>query len=299
MEPKRGGKVPEAAKSSQRIELNKLDAVGLDRTDESSQPSFFNQNSIRGDDFFQAPFSSVEEDYSLDFPYNPVFDPIKISGSSEGNRQQQSKYTNPYAAIYDSLFKKPTKAPVKKSSKDTYKYIDIEDGNLTPEPYDPYYNPPPADSYDPYYNPPPADNYNPDPYYSPPPAPTYQEPAPYEPPQEVYNAYDPPPPPETPYDPYYDAPAPPSYAAPEPVYPPKPVGPVLLEKRPYEVKSVQPLPITVSESYTSFDCRSLYPGRHYADPETGCQVLLMVTGGQLVCGQEPFIAFLSICLTLS
>ena len=32
VEPKRGGKVPEAAKTSQRIELNKIDAVGLDRS---------------------------------------------------------------------------------------------------------------------------------------------------------------------------------------------------------------------------------------------------------------------------
>ena len=241
--------------------------MGLDRTDDTSQPSFFDQNSIRGDGFFQAPFSSFEEDYPLDFPYNPVFDPVKISESSQGNQQQQSKYTNPYAAIYDSLFKKPTKTPVKKSSKDTYKYVDIEDGNLTPDPYDPYYNAPPSDPYDPYYNPPPGDSYDPPSPYEPPPT-TYQEP--YEPPQEVYNSYDPPS--DAPYDPYYDAPPPPSYEAPEPAYPPKPVGPVLLEKRPYEVKSVQPLPITVSESYTSFDCRSLHPGRHYADPETGCQV---------------------------
>jgi hypothetical protein len=47
---------------------------------------------------------------------------------------------------------------------------------------------------------------------------------------------------------------------------------VLLEKRPYEVKSVQPLPITVSESYTGFDCRAApHPDRFYADPEAGCE----------------------------
>jgi len=260
VEPKRGGKVPEAAKSSQRIELNKLDAVGLDRNDNKPTESFFSQNDIR-DQFFQDPFSSVEEDYSLDFPYNPVFDPIKISGSSETNKKQQSKYTNPYAAIYDSLFKKPTKAPGRKSSKDTYKYIDIDEGNLTP---DPYYNPP-RNSYDPRppasYEPP-AESYS---SYEPP-AESYNN---YEPPVESYNSYEPP---KDAYDPYYESPAPPSYVEPEPYKPPKPKGPVLLEKRPYEVKSVQPLPITVAESYTSFDCRNLYPGRHYADPETGCQV---------------------------
>ena len=40
-----------------------------------------------------------------------------------------------------------------------------------------------------------------------------------------------------------------------------------------QVKSVQPLPITVAETYTGFDCRSKpYQGRHYADPEAGCEV---------------------------
>ena len=229
VEPKRGGKVPEAAKTSQRIELNKIDAVGLDRSAQDTG------NSIGGDDFFQSSF--YEEDYSSEFPYNPVFDPIKISGSSETGQQQQTKYTNPYAAMYDSLFKKPQKKPVKKSSKDTYKYVDIEQ----PPP------PPPKASYDPYYSP----------------APAYEPVQPYAPPPESYDSYY-----EPPNDPYYEPP-PPSYEAPEPY---KPKGPVLLEKRPYEVKSVQPLPITVAESYTSFDCRSLYPGRHYADPETGCQV---------------------------
>ena len=65
VEPKRGGKVPEAAKTSQRIELNKLDAVGLDRSEEDSRQTFFAQNSLGQDDFFQSPFS--EEDYSSDF----------------------------------------------------------------------------------------------------------------------------------------------------------------------------------------------------------------------------------------
>ena len=70
----------------------------------------------------------------------------------------------------------------------------------------------------------------------------------------------------------YDQPKP-AYTPP-PYIPPAPVGPVLLKTRPYEVKSVQPLPITVSETYTSFDCRSKpYPGRHYADEEAGCEVI--------------------------
>ena len=75
------------------------------------------------------------------------------------------------------------------------------------------------------------------------------------------------------------APAPPAQyspaPSPAPAYPAPtyaPVGPVLLKSKPYEVKSVQPLPITVSEAYSSFDCRERYPGRHYADLESGCQV---------------------------
>ena len=63
--------------------------------------------------------------------------------------------------------------------------------------------------------------------------------------------------------PYHPAPAP---------YTPAPVGPVLLEEKPYEVKTVQPLPVAVTETYTSFDCRGRYANRHYADTEAGCQV---------------------------
>ena len=269
VEPKRGGKVPEAAKSSQRIELNKLDAVGLDRSEQDSRQTFFAPNSLAEDDFFQSPFS--EEDYSTDFQFS--FDPIKISGSSELGQQQQTKYTNPYAAIYDSLFEKPKKKPVKKSSKDTYKYVDIEESKPAPPKttYDSYYSPP--STYEPvkpvYQEPAP---YEPAPYEPAPYEPAPYEPAPYEPAPYEPDPYDPP---SESYDPYYEPP-PPSYEAPPPSYeapvPYKPKGPVLLEKRPYEVKAVQPLPITVVETYTNFDCRSLYPGRHYADPETGCQV---------------------------
>merc|ERR1712106_1312803 len=71
----------------------------------------------------------------------------------------------------------------------------------------------------------------------------------------------------------------PAYGAPQPAYtpapysPPAPVGPVLLESKPYAPKSVEALPISVSETYTNFDCRSKpYPGRHYADVEAGCEV---------------------------
>ena len=52
---------------------------------------------------------------------------------------------------------------------------------------------------------------------------------------------------------------------------PSPVGPVLLHSRPNETKSVHPLPITVTDTFTSFDCRTRHPG-HYADIETNCEI---------------------------
>ena len=73
------------------------------------------------------------------------------------------------------------------------------------------------------------------------------------------------------------SPAPLSYSpvpAPAP-YSPAPytnVGPVMLKEKPYEVKTVQALPITVAETYTTFDCRGKYANRHYADTEAGCEV---------------------------
>jgi len=96
----------------------------------------------------------------------------------------------------------------------------------------------------------------PPPYVAPVPTPAYGAPT-YAPPAPTYHQPAP--------QPAYHEPAPPAYHV--------PVGPVLLDKRPYEVKSVQPLPITVAETYTGFDCRSKpYQGRHYADPEAGCEI---------------------------
>ena len=270
MEPQRGGKVPEAARDPERIELNKQDAVGLnDEENEIIDENNFNAG------FFKSPFA--DDDYASDFPYNPVFDPIKISGSGGENYAivEEPKYSNPYAVMYDSLFNKPEKKPSKprkKISKDTYKYIDID-----PSPPKTAYNSyelPPSTYQEPYQQP--YEEPYKDPYQD-----TYQEPyqKPYqEPYQEPYQPYIEPP--SYDYSPGYDysPPANDAYAPPAPTYEPepylapKPVGPVLLEKRPYEVKSVQPLPITVAETYTSFDCRNKHPGRHYADPEAQCQV---------------------------
>ena len=78
------------------------------------------------------------------------------------------------------------------------------------------------------------------------------------------------------YGPPSDEYGPPSsdYGAPSADYgPPKIVGPVLLEKRPYEVKEIKAVPIVTHKTYTKFDCRNVpYPDRHYADPEAGCAV---------------------------
>ena len=52
------------------------------------------------------PFSSDFSDFSSDFPYNPVFDPIKLSAASKPNKIESPKYTNPYEVMYDSLFEK-------------------------------------------------------------------------------------------------------------------------------------------------------------------------------------------------
>ena len=69
---------------------------------------------------------------------------------------------------------------------------------------------------------------------------------------------------------YSPVPSPAAYSPVPATY--APVGPVLLEKKPYEVKTVQALPITVAETYTTFDCRGKYANRHYADTEAGCEV---------------------------
>ena len=147
-----------------------------------------------------------------------------------------------------------------------------------PEPLDPRPPPPPA------YNP---SSYGPPSYAPAPYSPPVYTPAPYSPPAYAPEPYSPPSYTPEPYSPPgYAAPesySPPAYAAPEPYAPPKPVGPVLLEKRPYEVKSVQPLPITVSESYTGFDCRSApYPDRFYADAEAGCEASTSKTNSKLI-----------------
>lgn len=253
VEPSKGGKVPEAA--HMRIELNKLDAAGLesgegmemmrqlmasDITLPEKAGSQYNPGKSR-------PFSfGPTSGFSSNFPFNPAFDSLKISGESYSSQEKIDPY--------DSFFK---------DSFSNFADDDYSSGYSPPLKLKPGYAPEPAphslpsQSYaaDPYapatYQPQAYKPYSPEPSYAP---------EPYSPPKPAYSP-----------DPY--SPPKPAYGPPAPEYH-KPVGPILLEKRPYEVKSVQPLPISVAESYSNFDCRQApYPDRHYADPETGCEVI--------------------------
>jgi len=79
--------------------------------------------------------------------------------------------------------------------------------------------------------------------------------------------YGPPPPPQP------VASSAPAFGPAQPYSPPVPVGPVLLQSNPHTPQVVEPLPITVGDTYTTFDCRTKpYPGRHYADVDTGCEI---------------------------
>jgi len=254
VEPEKGGKVPESA--HMRIELNKIDSAGLDnaealrmvdimaaqqlglpeRLDAGPSERLVDTNSGYQPGRSQVglnpnlPFSSTFpdfNDFSPDFPFNPVFDSNKVSSD-----QYQP---NPYPS--EPYHDEPHHHP------DRYTPGSSPVIKLRPE-----YQPEPA-----YQPPAPA----PPPFVAPVvPTSSYGAPATY-----------------TPAAPAYVQPAPPAYVEPAaPAYH-APVGPVLLDKRPYEVKSVQPLPITVAETYTGFDCRSKpYQNRHYADPEAGCEI---------------------------
>ena len=220
-----------------RIELNKLDAAGLEsgegvrmmeqlinaspllpeRTSSSYNPGTNSPSSYPAKSFFS------DSDFSSNFPFNPAFDSLKLGGrpslSSVGLSPSHASSSPFDDHEFNSLF------PESYSSPDTdYKH---SSGYSPPLKLKPGYSPEPSYPGAPAYGP-----YDPEPSYAPPSSPYLPEP---------------------------------EYAA--------PVGPVLLEKRPYEVKAVQELPISVAQSYTGFDCRTVpYPDRHYADPEAGCQV---------------------------
>ena len=244
-----------------RIELNKLDAAGLEGGEGVALmeelveeapvlPEKAGVHHDEGTDYNPGiglrprqndPFSFP--DFSDAFPFNDPFDSQKEYHGSFNSPSLTHLDDDLYSGYSPPLKLKPHYHP----TPEPYAPAPYE-----PAPYEPApYAPAPAP-----YVPPHTPDYHPDPY-APPPKPDYHA-----------------------VDPYHPAPKPDYHPAepagygppPKPAYE-KPVGPVLLEKRPYEVKSVQPVPITVAEGYSKFDCRSVpYPDRHYADPETGCQV---------------------------
>jgi hypothetical protein len=257
-----------------RIELNKLDSAGLESGDGlrmmehlmHDAPSLVIPDRTPGSS--SSGFSSFPDDNDFAFSF-PSFDSNKLAAKNV----KKSSTSNPYEIMFNSLFDDPFPDKETKYFSDNAGYsppIKLKPDYALAHPEEPL--PPPPSSYNPRpysppsYSPPSysSPSYAPEPY-APPPA---YAPEPYSPP--AYSAPEPYSPPA-----YAAAPepySPPAYAAPEPYVPPKPVGPVLLEHRPNEVKSVQPLPITVAESYTGFDCRSApYQDRLYADPETGCE----------------------------
>ncbi len=283
VEPNKGGKVPEAA--HMRIEINKLDAAGL-QSEEGRQmlhhlmqaaPTLPDAMGVHPNDPGRSvPRDPFFDDFPSNFPFHPVFDSAKLNGNGPSSPSSSfDSYQGSFNSVYDDPFSSsqypnepsdyssPGYTPPLKLKPD---YVPHREsayqpaGYGAPEPYAPNGYGAPEPSYGP------AGYGAPEPSYAPA---GYGAPEPYAP-----TGYGTP----EPYAPTgYGAPEPAGYGAPEPYAPPKPVGPVLLEKRPYEVHSVQALPVTVEQSYTEFDCRTVpYPDRHYADIEAGCEVILLL-----------------------
>jgi len=255
-----------------RHELNLLDAAGLEGGEGQHMMEHLIDNppsldlpssTYSGKSFSSDPFFS--SDFSSNFP----FDSLKISGESSQNSYDNSPFNE---FMQNSLF---SESYSDNNNNNDYDY-DYSSGYSPPLKLKPAYVPE-SESKDPYDSSPySAQPYEPNPYAPAPYVPEPYAPAPYEPaPYKPSSSYEPA-----------------AYAPPKPEYH-APVGPVLLEKRPYEVESVKPLPITVSETYTSFDCRKVpYPDRHYADPEAGCEVricnksIAMMTLFYTICATE-------------
>jgi hypothetical protein len=183
------------------------------------------------------PYNSEFDDYSGGNPHD--YDggyPVHEADGYEGGGDYGPYHENPVEDVYHD----PEFGPEYTPPPPEYSPIPPHDDYSGPihEDYGPIpvhdgYGPPPSDG----YGPPPSDGYGP-------------------PPSDGYG------PPSS------------DYGAPSADYgPPKIVGPVLLEKRPYEVKEIRAVPIVTHKTYTKFDCRNVpYPDRHYADPEAGCAV---------------------------
>lgn len=231
---------------------------------------------------------------SNDFPFNPAFDSHKLPPSS--NTRPSSTYDSDpdtrhqpavhkdlpddsgvqlYDPDYPPSYAEREESPGYGNFLDKPHLFTVDPYAKSPAPYSGGYAPAPYSSPPAYHAPPPAASYEP----------AYQPPA-YEPHQPAY-----PPHHEEPkyavHDPYQSvhhdpyAPHKPVHHAPEPYKPHyeapyKPVGPVLLEKRPHEVKEILPLPVPLHDTPykdTNFDCKKVpYADKHYADVESGCHV---------------------------
>ena len=269
LSPEDGGKVPESAHL--RAELNKVDAMGLGKIeaqrisealkntplpekltagpyDYDRQRDYYPepQGLIPTNDFYSSNavnIDSYHDEFNSfpNFPYNPIFDTHK--------KPDNTKTSDKYEASRDSKdnFREIGDFEIGGNKADDI--FDSENyGNLLDKPHlftsDPYAQYLPHQNVNLQYNE--LDYYRPPSY-----RPIVTHDKPYT--VEEYK----------PYKPY------------------KPVGPILLDKRPHEVTEIKSLPVTVHETYTSFDCRRApYPDRHYADPEAGCAVSIYI---QRVC----------------
>ena len=219
------------------------------------QNDYYEDNGIEGNGYGNIPKKKphlfTHDPYATGIADNDVDNEPKFKPPPEGYQPP----IGPYNTEFDQGYNGP--GPIQ----DEY-----EGGGDYGPPYQPIeedvYNDP---EFGPEYSPPPPDYSPPIPHHD-----EYGEVPIHEDygPVPVHDSYGPPPP--------SDEYGPPSsdYGAPSADYgPPKIVGPVLLEKRPYEVKEIKAVPIVTHKTYTKFDCRNVpYPDRHYADPEAGCAV---------------------------
>jgi hypothetical protein len=272
--PETGGKVPEAA--HMRLELNKLDAMGFDNPAAQGMVESLRNMPLPERVTHSGPYNphALPQSSHLDHlrtnpePYHPTsayHEPEPYHPPT--SYHEPEPYQPPTSYHEPEPYHPPTSYHEPEPYHPTTSYHEPEPYHPTsayhePEPYHPptsYHEPEPYHPHTSYHEPepyhPPTSYHEPEPYHPPT---GYHEPAPYHPPTSDYGvpASD------------YGAPAT-GYGA--PAY--KPVGPVLLEKRPYEPKDIKPVVITTHETYTSFDCRKVaYPDRHYADPEAGCAI---------------------------
>ena len=244
--PETGGKVPEAA--HMRVELNKLDALGIDDPNAENMIAEMRDMHLpeqmapghtphydptvtttlqTGASSFTPPrgfnFPSNFEDNFGDFPFNPSFDSQKIDlGENEFPQEFIGSGRDFSGNSLDIYEQKPhlfTPDPYEQPDKYNAKPQPVKPvpdpyvpptGYKQPEPYHP-----PSPGYhepEPYH--PPSSYHEPEPYHPPS---SYHEPEPYHPPSS-YHEPEPYHPPSSYHEPEPYAPPKPEYGAPEPGY---------------------------------------------------------------------------------